>query len=140
MLREIASSHLWQKRDTALLRGFFFWKDPPRDGTHQAGTRAMTFPKCVGVLMPGPAWESLGKGPGPPGFVARGRKPRALWAIADSASAALCLRRGCTRRHALLVSTRSYGRYGTSRRSLTFKVAAEIDQFLVATAPLNVHA
>jgi len=29
--------------------------------------------KCVGVLMPGPAWESLGKGPGPPGFVARGR-------------------------------------------------------------------
>jgi len=28
---------------------------------------------CVGVRMPGPTWESLGKGPGPPAFVARGR-------------------------------------------------------------------
>jgi len=74
--------------------------------------------------MPGPAWESLGKGPGPPGFVQGSSslevaKPRALWAIADSASSALCLRRGCTRRYVLLVSTRSYGRCGTSGDSLT---------------------
>jgi len=33
--------------------------------------------------MPGPAWESLGKGPGPPGFVARGRPAAGPSAIGD---------------------------------------------------------